>query len=178
MTKVSATVGSATGRCVDTLTSTARGGGDVVALGFSRSVLSKACGGHGRRTGVVIGDIRWTTDGRAVPAGLRWCADGASAVVAGQAYAAPRWEADVDFPVVLESNRILAARTGRPDGTRATARDRGRGAPIGLELYLRWMASTAGASGFISRRQPSCRQSRDCNARQRARRDERPWLMG
>jgi glycerophosphoryl diester phosphodiesterase len=75
---------------------------------------------------------------------------GASAVVAGQAYAASGWEAEVDFSVVLEADRILLHAQG---GRTAPAQQlviEDAGAPIGLELYLRWMASTAGASGFIS----------------------------
>ena len=71
------------------------------------------------------------------------------AVDPGQPYAAPGWEAEVNFSVVLEADRIvLHAHCAGTAAQQLIVQD--NGAPVGLELYLFWMASTTGASGFIS----------------------------
>lgn len=67
----------------------------------------------------------------------------------GQAYAPPGWEAEVDFSVILEADRlVLHAQGGAAAPQQLVVPD--AGAPGGLELTLQWMASTTGASGFIS----------------------------
>jgi hypothetical protein len=75
---------------------------------------------------------------------------GASPVVAGQAYAAPGWEAEVDFSVVLEPGRIVLHAQGGGTAPAQQLVVEDAGAPTGLELSLYWMASTAGGSGCIS----------------------------
>lgn len=76
---------------------------------------------------------------------------GATAVLPGQEYAPPGWEAAVDLSVLLEQDRILLHASG---GTAAAPAQQlvidDDFAPTGLELYLRWMASTTGGSGLIS----------------------------
>ena len=55
----------------------------------------------------------------------------------------------VDFSVILEDDRILLhAQSAGTSTQRLVVDDAGR--LSGLELYLYWMASTTGASGFIS----------------------------
>ncbi len=76
---------------------------------------------------------------------------GSTVVSRGQTYAPAGWEATVDFSVVLEEDRILLqAQGGAGSAPAQQLVIEDSGPADGLELYLRWMASTTGASGFIS----------------------------
>lgn len=76
---------------------------------------------------------------------------GATTLKPGQEYAPAGWEGAVDFSVLVEQDRIiLQAQGGSGTAPAQQLVIPNSFAPTGLELYLRWAESTAGASGFIS----------------------------
>jgi glycerophosphoryl diester phosphodiesterase len=131
------------------------GGEQTAGLGF---LLSTAASGpfleSGRAGQQAFGfEVRRNGQLRATryPAGRGPVEIGATTPVPGQAYAPPGWEASVDLSVLLEQDRIVLQAQGGSGSAPAQQLVIDNADPgSGLELYLRWMAATAGASGFIS----------------------------